>query len=396
MADGATPHGRINAEIECLRAIAVGMAIFSHINPLVPGGSGIWKILNGYVTGWTGVDLFFCISGFVISKSLVDSLEANRQRGRWHIAAQAFWVRRFFRIAPSAWLWVAVPLVCSIAFNRSGVFWTFDVNVRSTAAVMLNLANFVGPQNLGPNPVYWSLSLEEQFYVAYPVFLLLTPLAWRWRALLALIALQAIPDRSALFHSMMWLTRLDAIMWGCLVFMFSRTVHYREWEPSFCASRPVALATSTLLIALLCIVPAMLAPTLKVVSVVGVLSAALIFLASFDRGYALPLRGPAKAVLLWIGARSFALYLVHIPAISLTQEIWFRINQARHLPPPDHSYGAVMVLTWCVLAFGLADLNYRLIETPLRRRGAKIAQRMLAASDDRTSEIAPRALASVR
>ena len=368
--------GHVNVEIEYLRAFAVMMAVFSHINPLVPGGSGMWAILSRFMTGWAGVDLFFCISGYVISKSLVESFDRSKIQGRWPLAAQAFWVRRFFRIAPSAWLWVAVPLVCSVVFNRTGEFWTFDVNVRSAVAVILNMANFVGPQNMGPNPVYWSLSLEEQFYLVYPFFLLLVPIAWRWKCLLLLILLQVIPDRSTLFLSQFWLTRLDAIMWGCVLYQFSKTPGYRVWEPTFLRSKNAAIVTSVLLIALLMMVPVLLQAYLKVVSIVAILSAALVFMASFQSGYVFPLPAVFRAALLWIGSRSFAIYLIHIPAITLTHEIWFRVNPQSHT---DHDYGWRMLATWLVLIIVLADLNFRFIETPLRRRGARIANRIMSA-----------------
>lgn len=55
--------GHVNVEIEYLRAFAVMMAVFSHINPLVPGGSGMWAILSRFMTGWAGVDLFFASRG---------------------------------------------------------------------------------------------------------------------------------------------------------------------------------------------------------------------------------------------------------------------------------------------------------------------------------------------
>jgi peptidoglycan/LPS O-acetylase OafA/YrhL len=368
-----TSSGHLNVEIECLRAFAVAMAVFSHINPLVPGGSSVWAILAQFITGWAGVDLFFCISGYVISKTLVENFDRSKTEGRWAFAMQAFWVRRFFRIAPSAWLWVLVPLVCSIVFNKTGQFWTFDINVRSTIAVILNVADFVGPQNMGPNPVYWSLSLEEQFYLIYPFCLLLTPVAWRWKLLLAAIALQVIPDRSALFLSQWWLVRLDAIMWGCVIYQFSRSSEYRVWEPTFMRSKPVAVAVSALLIAFLMMVPVLLAQQLKVVSIVAVISAALVFMASFQQGYIFPLPKALRAMLLWCGSRSFAIYLIHIPAMTLTHEIWFRINP---LSNTDRSYGWRMLSTWIVLLIVLADLNFRFIETPLRRRGAKIAARI--------------------
>jgi peptidoglycan/LPS O-acetylase OafA/YrhL len=382
--DAHSPIRRANVEIEYLRAFAVMMAVFSHINPLVPGGSGAWAILSRFITGWAGVDLFFCISGYVISKSLVESFDGAKGQGRWPLAVQAFWVRRFFRIVPSAWLWVAVPLVCSVVFNRTGEFWPFDVNVRSAVAVLLNMANFVGPQNMGPNPVYWSLSLEEQFYLVYPFFLLLVPIKWRWKLFLLLIAIQIIPDRSALFYSQLWLLRLDAIMWGCVLYQFSTTPQYRLWEPTFLRSKQVAIALSALLIALIMLVPTLMAPYLRVVSIVSVLSVALVFMASFQRGYVFPLPAVCRAVLLWIGSRSFAIYLIHIPAITLTHEIWFRINPNSHT---DHDYGWRMLATWLVLVIVLADLNFRFVETPLRRRGTRIASRILRAEPPRNRDV---------
>jgi peptidoglycan/LPS O-acetylase OafA/YrhL len=121
-------------------------------------------------------------------------------------------------------------------------------------------------------------------------------------------------------------------------------------------------------------VPVLLA-TLKVVSIVAVLSAVLVFTASFQRGYVFPLPEVFRSVLLWIGSRSFAIYLIHIPAITLTHEIWFRINPASHT---DHSYGWIMLATWLAMVTVLSELNFRLVETPLRRRGARIADRIMS------------------
>jgi peptidoglycan/LPS O-acetylase OafA/YrhL len=76
-------------------------------------------------------------------------------------------------------------------------------------------------------------------------------------------------------------------------------------------------------------------------------------------------------VLLWFGSRSYALYLTHIPAFFLTREIWFR------LAPPGTNFGGSYslryVVTASLLLFAFAELNYRFVETPFRRRGARIA-----------------------
>ena len=94
----ATGRHAINLEIEYLRAIAVLLVVFAHADVIFPR-SGIGQ--------WTGVDLFFCISGYVITRSFERYFDDAIAEGRWWAAARAFWVRRIFRLAPSAWLWLA-------------------------------------------------------------------------------------------------------------------------------------------------------------------------------------------------------------------------------------------------------------------------------------------------
>jgi peptidoglycan/LPS O-acetylase OafA/YrhL len=84
--------------------------------------------------------------------------------------------------------------------------------------------------------------------------------------------------------------------------------------------------------------------------------------------------GPVKRVMLWVGSRSYALYLIHIPAFFLAREIWFRIE-----PPGtvlDRRFALRLALTGFGLLLVLTELNYRFVEVPLRRRGARIAQRI--------------------
>ena len=109
------PHGSvkpgINLEIEYLRAVAVLLVVFVHVGVLFP------RLGLGQ---WTGVDLFFCISGFVICRSYDQYFDDRIAEGRWWLAACAFWVRRIFRLAPSAWLWLAINVLCAWKFNSSG------------------------------------------------------------------------------------------------------------------------------------------------------------------------------------------------------------------------------------------------------------------------------------
>ena len=83
-----------------------------------------------------------------------------------------------------------------------------------------------------------------------------------------------------------------------------------------------------------------------------------------------------RALLLWVGTRSYALYLIHMPSYFLTREIWLRLEPAG--TRFNSGYTWEFLLTALVLLLGLSELNYRFLEVPLRRRGVAIAGRMEA------------------
>jgi peptidoglycan/LPS O-acetylase OafA/YrhL len=100
-----------------------------------------------------------------------------------------------------------------------------------------------------------------------------------------------------------------------------------------------------------------------------------VLLASFDRDGLCP-RGAWTAVAQWIGARSYALYVIHVPAFLVINEVvQTRIgSQLSEIWP-----AAAVVVAGCGLVFVLAELNFRLIETPLRKVGVGLAGRIARA-----------------
>lgn len=371
-----------NLEIEYLRAVAIGMTMLSHLPSLLPEHHQLFFSLFTVFMPWTGVDLFFCISGYVVCRAYLNVFDEQREQGRFWVAAKAFWIRRVYRLLPTAWLWVLIPLLLSVAFNSSGVFGSWYENLRSITAVVTftgNIANQFGAI-LGPNSVYWSLALEEQFYFIFPFFLLFVPSnKWRVVTLFALIALQfgfdrnMLGDASAAFASSI---RLDAMMWGVLICMFSRSAMYRQFEPTFLRANPIpALAATLLLIYLLGAIAGQMVALPAAVGLIAIVSAILVFMASFNSGY-IYCPSILSGVLQWLGARSYGIYVIHFPAYRISHEIWSRYALANGTTV-DTGYTLPLVLTAFVLIAALSEINYRFVEVPLRRKGARIASRML-------------------
>lgn len=257
-----------------------------------------------------------------------------------------------------------------------------EQNLKSALAIFSFTANIAHMHGwLAPNNVYWSLSLEEQFYVLLPLFLLLvTGRRARIAALLLVIAVQFPLTRSPfgdLTAQYLASFRIDGFAWGILVFMLSRSSWYRRIEPRFLLRKPLALAATLLLLYLLVAVPAQLFSWSINMGLLAMIAAALVWLASYGKGYLFGYRD-LTGLMQWLGARSYGIYLIHLPVFKFTHEA-----ATRYLQTSDQAYSLAIVpfllLFASVLILVLAELNFRYVEEPLRRIGAERAKRKLAA-----------------
>ena len=362
-------------DIEVLRAIAVLGVLFHHLQgSLFTDPVPLLEKIHAWAQPWWGVDLFFVISGFVIARSLIPALQGCSTGKEYWEQTRNFWLRRAFRLLPSAWLWLALMLLACVFLNRSGAFGTLYANLQATLAGVLQYANFRFADSFfhyeyGSSFVYWSLSLEEQFYLLFPllIFICRKHLVW---ALLALVVVQLYTVRTPL----LMVVRTDALALGILLAIWSVQPSYRRWQPTF-LRRPWAGVSSLIIVGLLLSFMATDRFTFANYRIgsIAILSAVLVWIASYNRDYLLP-AGRLQRLMGWIGSRSYGIYLIHIPAYQLVREIIFRLQSAGLPNPAGHPVVTLLI------AFGLivllSELNFRFIEMPMRNRGAALVQRL--------------------
>jgi peptidoglycan/LPS O-acetylase OafA/YrhL len=353
-AEGARPRSRstYRADIQGLRAVAVLLVVLYHAG--VPGIKG----------GYVGVDVFFVLSGYLITDLL---LREHERTGRPSLLR--FYARRARRILPMASLVLVATVVASyvlLGFIRAHVI-AADGEWASVFGANFHFAaqgtNYLNSQ-LPPSPVqhYWSLAIEEQFYLVWPA--LVVGLVWasarhhlRRNLVIALVAIIALSFAWSVLQ-----TRTDAT-WA----YFSPFT--RSWE----------LALGALLAAgrpRLEMLPQRLGAWLGWSGLAGILVAAVAFSSSTafpGTAAALPVVATALVViggavtatsgasrvlgqrpLRFVGDISYSLYLWHWPLLIVFAEY------VGHTP----SVGTNLLLV--LIAFVISYAGYRLVETPVR------------------------------
>jgi peptidoglycan/LPS O-acetylase OafA/YrhL len=346
-------------DIDGLRALAVLAVIGFHAFPhIIPGG-------------FVGVDVFFVISGYLITGIIHTGLE----RGSFSIAA--FYARRIRRIFPALIVVFAAILLLGWHVLLDDEFRQLGKHVAAGAAFLSNFVlwneagYFDGDSILKPFLHLWSLGLEEQFYILWPLMLMG---AFWWKVaparLAALIALSSFiaclcisgTSSVAAFYSP--LTRAWELALGALLALSPKGAWLPNSRATWLAHALMTLRTE--------LYPDKLA--WLGLFLIGIAVAGLDHHTVFPGWWALlPTLGTVALLVAgpqaWVNARllshptmvmigliSFPLYLWHWPLLSLE-----RIVSAR-----QPSSGSVVVAV--LVAFALAWMTYELIEMPVRRR----------------------------
>ena len=354
-------------DIQVLRAVAISCVMVEHswFNLLTNQTWLTW--LLRHVPLWSGVDLFFVISGFVITRGLLPSVLAA-QRGGPVLAR--FYIRRAFRLWPAAWLWLGFMLLGSCIFANRHLMGTPALNVQGALAGVFGYANFrfasMPGQPYGPSHPYWSLSLEEQFYLLLPPLLLLARQRIVWVAA-ALILVQLPLAHPRLYFYM----RNEGLWWGVLLAAAPAAAPLAARVAAAVARVPLA---GVAILAASIGTMAWLSPFFEqsppyVLGAMAAVAAVPVFLASGNQ--ALFSFGWAQPAVLWLGSRSYALYLCHVPLYECSAAM------ARALAgraPGLHNHVDLCAATLAVpLLWLAAQATFHWVEQPLRRHGARLA-----------------------
>ena len=332
--------------------------------------------------GWTpggflGVDLFFVLSGYLITSLLL--VEHRRLGG---IGLARFWAGRVRRLLPAATLVIAVCVIVAAAFYRGelgrvrGDALASILYVNNWHQVIASHSYFAAFGRPSPLQHYWSLAVEEQFYLVWPL-VLVAGLAWRRRGWLVTLAvalaagsgvLMALLYRAGSDPSRVYYgtdTRATPLMVGAILAfgwpMGRLTVTAgRGARPLLDVLGLAGLGALLLLIATWHDYDPFLYR--GGFAVAAVAAAALIAAAAH------PTSDVAKALawrpLRWIGQRSYGIYLWHWPVMVFSR------------PGIDLRWSSwALVPAQIGLTVGLAALSYRYVEMPVRRGQAQRALR---------------------
>jgi peptidoglycan/LPS O-acetylase OafA/YrhL len=339
-----TARADYRPEIDGLRAIAVVAVILNHFDArLLPGG-------------FLGVDVFFVISGFVITSSLAGLPRENFARffGR-------FLARRARRLLPALALCVLVTgvLICRVdpapqVSLQTGIFALFGLSnlfLWSTSSDY-----FARAAEANPFTQTWSLGVEEQYYLLYPAVVWLAGyprqatgwrrLAWTIAVLSAMslggLLLLERADSAAAFYLMP--TRFWELGAGCLLFLLLSRSGRRHVR---LLTRHAPMAGAASLVALLLFLPG----RFSALAAVPIVAVTLLLIATSAPGTTVHacLTSPAFQ---YIGRLSYSLYLWHWSVLVLSR--W--------------AVGSHLVLTpvLLIVMVGLAAASYHLVERPLR------------------------------
>ncbi len=352
-------------DIQGLRGFAVLAVLADHFAPDIRQTSG----------GFIGVDIFFVISGFLITSLVLGELKDN------NFTLSKFWVRRIRRIFPTLIAMLTVSLI--LLWAISGEYGKYELlkNLSKATTFSSNIGytatqDYFTGQSQNPLLHLWSLAIEEQFYLLWPLICLLffkfkrgltiyfSYLITLLSFIANLIAVYFFENKSFAFYNTF--TRIWELMLGAILAQHLMVAKSANISKPAKFKQMLSLSGSILIGASLCIItqdsafPGYLA-VLPTAGTVAIIAAGP---NNFINRYILE-----NSLLIWFGGISYALYLWHFPMLFMMRIVH-----------PGSTNFPLLILIF-LLSVLLAFICTKIIETPFRRGGRhRLATRSLILS----------------
>lgn len=365
-AESTVPFGARSSALDGIRGIAIILVIAFHTllisqngNPLVRFWWATWGL------SWAGVDLFFTLSGFLITGILLDS---KGQPGYF----RNFYARRSLRIMPLyyAVLIISIGVVPLVA--RGHLPGMFQSLLQNQLWLWLYVQNFLmmkGPHQLPGFGHFWSLAVEEQFYWVWPLVVLLLPRKWLFRLSVTICAAEPLFRFVLLHHGFsgwavrqLTFSRVDALLYGAIGAILVREAKsfrdYGRWMLAACVP-----SVGVILFLIFRDGYVEYEDSTTVIfgySALGVLALTFISYSYFDQGVVA--RILSTRVLRLFGRHSYALYVFH-PMIDAWWKLKHPSESGHYTVQLAAQHFAVVFFPSCILAW----LSWVTIERPFLR-----------------------------
>ena len=365
-----------NYKIDILRGVSILLVLIHHFNipyklhdtflGILIGGESLSTLIAR--NGNYGVTMFFVISGFLITQHTL-----QRSGSLAQIKLKDFYIRRLARIIPCLVLLVAMVSVLGslglqtfINQSPNGVEVSYAVTVLSALSFWMNLLIIkYGWVNYALG-VLWSLSVEEVFYLAFPVLCLALGRGKGFIVFLLAVIAYAPYFRALhfgeesgayLYH---YFSSFDGIAIGCLTAMYAQHFKAAIYNP-----KVIVAVTAFLMTALYFYAPIKEVSTWGI-SVFALLTALLILCFTQDLKVK-PISYTARS-LVWIGQRSYEMYLFHLIVLGLMKVVYFpketvAVEKLMLLPV---YFIAVFILSWAIEKYYSTPLNLKIRQSWIR------------------------------
>jgi peptidoglycan/LPS O-acetylase OafA/YrhL len=386
--------GRI-PELDGLRGVAIGMVLVFHYFELTwitqPGTLAAYLQAAARLT-WSGVDLFFVLSGFLIGGILLDARTSTNY-------FRVFYRRRFFRIVPiyAVVLLIFTLLLAAQRMHGDGFTW-LTANALPWYSYWTFTQNFwmAHAGNLGGNTlaITWSLAIEEQFYLTLPLLVRLFP--GRQLTILALAGIAAAPVirvTIGLIWRHNWVARFalmpgraDALLLGVLAAILLRDARWRERIQRSGRMFPVLIAVFLLGLATMTKWSASVGSA--AVQSVGYTWLALFYVSVLLYALTRPGSVVSRALrwqwLGWLGGIAYGAYLLHQMIQGLLFALLWRTD-----PLIKGCKTLLTAIAALLLTLVIARLSWDYFEHPLVRIGHRSGYKFAAPATQETLSAAP-------